>query len=367
MCDYGMRLARVMLVIAALFAALLPATASAQASALTPNLTGQVLRVAVFGGAHQRNMHAEVAPLFEKSGARVEYTLGNPRDHLAKLISTRGRDAPFDVVILDDAVQAEAIQLGVLEALNPADIPNMANLYPEAITHKGFGPAKNTVSVVIAYNSDKFKELGLPPPSTWDDLSNPKLAGRIAMPELSTMQGVYALVGLAKLSGGGVDNVKAGFEKLQNLKVLNYYRSSSDLETKFAAGDVWAAAWVNGRVSALQKAGQPVSFSDPKFGKQVGMVGFNTVDMVKGGRNKEAAKHYINLLLDADVQIGFAKTMFYGPTNRLTSDKIAADSFLVGKFPYRSEGFQKMVVLDWNAINAQLPNWVDQWNRTLRR
>jgi putative spermidine/putrescine transport system substrate-binding protein len=338
----------------------------ALAGAPAPDLSHVTLRVAVWGGAHHKTMHNEVWPLFEKSGGRIEYVFGNARDHLPKLIAARGRNVPFDVAILDDAVQAEAIDLGLLEPLDPARLSNMADLYPESIPRKGFGPAKNTVSTGIAYNTEKFKELGLPAPRGWADLFNPKLAGRVAIPDLSVVMGAYTLVGLAALAGGDQSNASPGFKKLKELNAYYYYRSSSDLETKFASGDVWAAAWVNGRSWALQKEGLPISFVDPVIGDRVGMVGFNTADVVKGTAVGSTAEHYINLLLDPRVQLGFARSMFYGPTNRLAGDMVAADPNLAGKFPYRPDDFRKMTVLDWKIVNARMPQWVDEWNRTLR-
>lgn len=332
-----------------------------------PRFPDVVLRVAVFGGAHHRNMHAQVGPLFEKTGARVEYTFGNPRDHLAKLVAARGKDVPFDVVILDEATQSEAIRLGLLDPLSADDVPAMRDIHPRAIPHKGYGPAKNTVSTGIAYNTRKFQELGLPRPTKWDDLFQAKLAGHVAVPDLTTVQGAFSLVGLARLDGGSEKNIAPGFQRLSRLKVLYYYRSSSDLETKFISGDVWAAAWVNGRTWTLAKAGQPLEFVDPRMGDQVGMVAFNTADLVKGGRAKEAGKYYIDLLLQPDVQVAFARTMFYGPTNRKAAEQVAKDPGLVGKFPYRPEDFDRMVVLDWSIVNPSFPRWIEEWNRTVRR
>ena len=44
----------------------------------------------------------------------------------------------------------------------------------------------------ICYNRDKFEELGLPAPVTYNDLTNPKLKGRISIPDITSGGGLVS-------------------------------------------------------------------------------------------------------------------------------------------------------------------------------
>src|SRR5215472_17503278 len=97
-------------------------TASAQS-----NVT---LRVACYGGSFTASQKKYAADLYTaRTGVKIEFIDGNPSDHLAKMVASRGRQAPFDLVYLDDNVQMDAIQAGVLEKIRPDDVPNMKFLY----------------------------------------------------------------------------------------------------------------------------------------------------------------------------------------------------------------------------------------------
>src|SRR6185437_6219863 len=107
-------------------------------------------------------------------------TLGNPSDQFAKMLAARGREPPFDVVLLDDAVQTAAIKAGVLAKLDPAQVPNLKHLYSVSLNKDGYGPHAILFSVGIVYRKDKLKEAGIPEPTSWEDLWDPRLAGHIS-------------------------------------------------------------------------------------------------------------------------------------------------------------------------------------------
>ena len=105
------------------------------------------------------------------------------------MLAARGRQPPFDVVLLDDAVQDAAIKAGVLAKLDPELVPNLRKLYPRARNPQGYGPYAIFYSIGIVYNKDKLKAAGIAEPTSWADLFNPKLAGHISIPDISLPQG----------------------------------------------------------------------------------------------------------------------------------------------------------------------------------
>src|SRR5262249_20832457 len=145
MSQYGEGNMRALLRIFALAATLASLTSAAMAQG--SNIT---LKVASFAGPFSEALQKYPFDLFTRhTGIKVEMVFGNPPDHLAKLIASRGREAPFDVVCLDDGVAFAARAAGVLQPLDPKIVTNLANLYPEAVDKDRSYPTLFFFSFVI--------------------------------------------------------------------------------------------------------------------------------------------------------------------------------------------------------------------------
>lgn len=325
---------------------------------------GEKLVVATWGGDLKDARHRTVGVKIEKAtGAKVEYILGNPRDNLAKLIATRGGKPPFDVFEMEEATPPGARKAGFLSVLSPERIPNLKKV-PEQLFDKD-KVAYILLGYGITYNTKKFKELGLPKPSRWNDLFHPKLAGHVAIPDLNVSVGPYFLVGLAIEEGGGLTNLKPAWDKLAKLKVNCYYRSSADLVTRFTSGDVWAAAWTNTRTYRLADIGFPVDFASVHLANKTGMVGYNWLGIVKGNPHQELAEMFVNVSLDPNVQYEFCKWGTMGPTNVDAQPLFAADPVLSKKVIYRLDMLSQAYLMDWDVVDANINSWIDTWNRVI--
>src|SRR4029079_18230636 len=92
-------------------AALAVAIGSIPAAAQQSNIT---LRVASFAGPFGEGLQKYSGDLFTKrTGLTIDYIYGTPADHLAKMIASRGREAPFDLVAMDEDVNSLAVEEGV--------------------------------------------------------------------------------------------------------------------------------------------------------------------------------------------------------------------------------------------------------------
>ena len=200
---------------AAKFGLLLTALLIAAAPAATAQTSNVTLNVATFGGHAGDVEKAYVGDRMTRTtGVKIEWTHGNPSDFLAKMLASRGRQAPFDVVLLDDAVQDAAIKAGVLAKLDPALVPNLNKIYPRARNPQGYGPYAILYSIGIVYNKDKLKAAGIAEPTSWQDLWNPKLAGHISIPDISLPQGADFVMKMAQLNGGSEADVIPGLQKI---------------------------------------------------------------------------------------------------------------------------------------------------------
>ena len=332
------------------------APAFAQQSSLT-------LRVGNYGGVFTAAQKKYAGDLFTaRSGVKVEYIDANPPDHLAKLIASKGREVPYDVVYLDDIIQEQAIRAGVLEHLDPKIVTNLKDIYDIAKNKEGYGPAMIFYSIGIAYNTQKYAEAGIAPPTSWGDLWDPRIAGKVIAPDLSVAMGRDFLIAAARLEGGDENSLEKGIEKLATLKAQSYPSSSATIEALMKSGDVWAAPWINGRAWGLTDQGLPIRFILPKEG---GFAGTTTIDVVRNTKAPKEAQEYINRVLDPLPQLGQANEIPYGPTNRLLAPILAANPSLAQKFPSSPEDFGKLYIVNWAAYNKNFARISSLWNRRI--
>lgn len=327
------------------------------------------LRVAHFGGSYMRDQQLFVARTFEQlTGARVEWIEGNPPDHLAKIIAQRGMAPPFDLVYLESYQQAQAIEQGLLEKIDPANIPNLKELYPQAVAAPGYGPGVIIYSMGLIYNEKQFRRLGLPAPTSWKVLWDAKLAGRVGTQDVNAVGGQHLLVAAALANGGDETRVEPGLEALAKIKFHSFASSAADLQTKILSGDVWAGIIVNGRAWNIIDQKAPVKFALPDNGN--GTAGFGavtTLDIVKGSPNRAAAEAFINTVLSAGAQLGQSMSTPYAPTVRTLEKLWSLHPEVQKRFPTPDE-LKKLYWVKWTKpVRDAYPQWVDQWNRRVKR
>lgn len=323
------------------------------------------LRVGNYGGAFTATQRKYVADLYtRRTGIKVQYIDANPADHLAKMIASRGREAPYDVVYLDVDIQVSAGKAGVIEKMDPKIVTNASLLYDEAKNKSGFGPGLFFYSTAIAYNTAKFKEAGIPAPTSWADLWDPRLAGKVMIPDLSTSMGRSFLIAAARLNGGDEKNLAKGIEKIAQLKYHSIYTSTVQLEALLPTGDVWAAPMADGRAWGLVDKGVSVAFVRPKEGSVMQM---GTLDVVKGSKLTKEAFEYINTALDPYPQLGQSYEIPYGPTTTLLAPVLSHYPDVSKKFIASLKDLKEAYVPDWKAYVENQGEVLDLWNRQVVR
>jgi putative spermidine/putrescine transport system substrate-binding protein len=321
------------------------------------------LKVANYGGAFTGTQNKYAAELFTKrTGIKIRWIDGNPSDHLAKMLASRGREVPFDVVYLDDNVHADAVKSGLVMKLDPGIVTNLKHIYQEAKDKDGYGPGMVLISLGLVYNTKKFTELGLPEPTSWNDLWNPKLAGHVAVPDITNTNGILFLIAAALINGGNEKQIDKGFQKLAQLKPLYFWNSTADLRTKFISGDAWASFLNNGRSWGMIEEGVPLKFVIPKEG---GFRSVTTIDVVSGTKYPKEAQQFLNFVLDPLVQLGQANEIGYGPTNSLLVSVLQQYPELTRKFPATPDAMKGLYAPDWTYVNANYQAWVERWNREI--
>ncbi len=319
------------------------------------------IRVGSTGGAFDALQLKYAVSLYTaRTGVKVEFVDANADDHLAKLIASKGREPPVDVVFLDDSVHIKAIAAGVLMKMSEKDVPNLKHVYDEAKDPAGYGPAFDFYSCGYVYNVDKFKEAGIPAPKSWADLWNPALAGRVAIPTLNSTMGQCLLAAAERLAGGDESTPEKGIAKIAEIKAQSFPGSSSTITTLLTSGDVWVVPWLNGRAWGLIDKGMPLGYVLPTEGAYRGVT---NVNVVAGTAHREEAMAYVNEILGAIFQLGMVYEFPYGPTNKLLLPILAAYPEVAKKFPASPAELNSLRHIDWAVFNKALPKAMDLWNR----
>ena len=173
--------------------------------------------------------------------------------------------------------------------------------------------------------------------------------------------GTAALVMLARINGGGEKNIEPGFQATKEIVPKNtIFTWSSEMSNLFQLGDLWLAVNSANIAPALRAKGVPIRFALPSEGSPTANTGMS---LVKGSPCEAAAYEYINLYFSDEFQ---AKRMESGTPSpskdawKLTTPEVRAE---LGMGP---EDLDKFIDLDWAAINAARPGWIERWTREIK-
>jgi putative spermidine/putrescine transport system substrate-binding protein len=319
------------------------------------------LRIATNGGDYEQFEKRYLGERFTaETGIQVEHIAANPPSQVQKLIASRGRPVPFDLAGLDDKTQPEAIAAGTLAKIDPAIVTNLQFLYDSAKQPDGYGPALLFWSWGLLYNQKAFQEHGIAEPTSWSDLWNPKLAGKVSIADITGPGGVDFVLKAAQISGGSEKDLLPGLKKIAQLQVQSFYSSSNDIRAKLLSGDVWIAPWNNGRSWNMIDEGFPGRFIYPKEG---GFLHTSTIDVVAGTKYPREAQLYINYNLDPLFQIALLYFP-YGPVNRSLEEVLKDYPNLAKKVP--TGNLAALSVPEWKTVFADFADLVDKWNRIVK-
>ena len=128
------------------------------------------------------------------------------------------------------------------------------------------------------------------------------------------------------------------------------------METALQQGDLWIGNLTAHRGFQLKTAGTPIGMSHPKEGG----IGYQTwVSVVKGAPHPKAAHAWVNYLLSQQGQERVREGFGYTPV--VSSVKIPDEDRIY--FP----DLKSVFIPDWRYIAANLPKYVERWNREVER
>ncbi len=336
--------------------------ASRFATAQQPRFDGVTLRVATFGGGWDRAVHKYAGVKLEALGAKVEYVTAPPRDNLAKLIAAKGRPAPFDVVEMGDLTWVDTYDAGFLQKIDLANVPNRKDLLPSQSDE--WKVASWVTQEGIVYNAEKFAANGIPKPERYKDLLNPKLAGKLALIDITQAGASQLIVGASMDEGGSMTNIEPALKFVKDANPFQFWKVGAQAVTLMNSGDIWASTMHAGFAVQMRRAGLPVAFSHPKVGPtKRGLLKEGWLGVVKGTPAPRAAEFFINEYVSAETQFGLATERGVVPVNGQARAKLADDPLLKEMFLLSDADVGNMVSVDFNVFN--LDDATQRWARAV--
>ena len=313
------------------------------------------------GGSTETLMTEKIIPPFEaRSGAKVVYVPGNSTDILAKIQAQKGRQE-ISLAIIDDGPMYQAVGQGLCAPVEKAG--SVTELYSNAEMVGAKSVGIGFIATGLGYNKDVFKRNGWAPPTSWNDLADPKYKGKVVIPPITNGYGLLTLVMQARIHGGGEDRIEPGFDAMARKigpNVLAWEPSPGKMAQMMQTGEGALVVWGNGRVQAVADQGAPVEFVFPKEGAPVIMV---AACVTQGAPQARLGQQFLQHLVSAEMQAHIAQGVGWGPVNKNT--KISPE--VARKVVYGPQQVASLVAPNYEVINAKRAEWTQRWNRAVEK
>jgi iron(III) transport system substrate-binding protein len=222
--------------------------------------------------------------------------------------------------------------------LDPYKSPTRNMLKAQFKDADGFWTGIYMGALGFCSNTNELKRLGLKAPTSWNELLNAKYKGNIMMAHPGTSGTAYTALWSQVLRLGSED-AAIDYMKDLNKNILSYTRSGAGPTGPLGRGEVATGLVFSHDCTAAILRGNPLVVSFPKEGTGFEIGG---IALVKGAKNPDAAKSYIDFALSAEAQnIGPAK----------------AESFQIltnpnAKYDRRMVNLKKVTLLNYEAEAA---------------
>jgi putative spermidine/putrescine transport system substrate-binding protein len=322
----------------------------------------KTLYIGMNGGNMERTYTEFVFPAFEKANnVKVVVVPGTSTDILAKAQAAKG-SAQMHVMVLDDGVMYRAIGMGLCEKLQPSQ--NLSAVPAVAHMKDDFAVGLSMGLTGLAYNAKYFADKGWAAPTSWADLADPKYKGKVVVQSMPASSfGLHAFLMFNRLKGGTEKNVEPAFKAWPTTigpNVVEYIPNSSKVVEMMQAGDAALFPYTLTQVELMKSKGIPMEFAAPKEGAGVLL----TAQCVLSNNPDSAlAQKLAEYLISPEAQAAAMENGSYNP--------VTPKAVLKGKAAQEQDRMNSMlksaVTFDWDAINAERPEWSKRWNRTVER
>lgn len=340
--------------LASLIAATLLA-GTAPIAALAADPSGEIV-VMGYAGAFQDNYVKSVVEPFMKAypAVKVLYTAGGNSAQMLGQIRAQKGSPQIDVSIMDFSVSRVANAEGLFAKLDTATVPNLADIYEQGRMGE-YGPGITFDNLVMIYGPDQVKTV----PTGIKDLLDPANKGKLVFSPAPNVIGISLQIVVAKYLGldykAPIDPVIDTLKKIA--PSVQTWQATPDNYTMIINGAAGIGIAWNARAQFyIDKSGGKLKSIVMQDG---GVLDMDTINLVTGARNPDAARAFINFALGAEPQERMAQAMYYGPTNKKA--KLAPE--LLARTSSAPETLAKMIPVDWDYVASVQDQWSNRWRR----
>ena len=310
--------------------------------------------VGTWGGDYSRLLAKNIeTPLLAPKGWDVVKDEANDPPRRAKMLAEKSlRRGTSDIQGLSAANMFEMNEQGVLEQIDYSKLANAKNLIPAMKYPYGVGHIYS--GKVVLYNPKLIST----PPTSFADTLDPKNGEKLGIIDI---QYQYTLLAAGLASGGSMSNVEPGKERLVACKKAGarIYPSNEALAQALKTEEIALCIMWKARAVQWQNAGINIETVAPTEGVPMYVSGFG---MPKNAPNKAGAYVYLDAMMEASAQEGFAVDMGYNPT--VTNAKVPADT--QKRIGFTDEEKKRLVDLDYAYMAKNDSAFQDWWNKSFK-
>jgi putative spermidine/putrescine transport system substrate-binding protein len=309
------------------------------------------LRVMLNGGIYEELARKLVVqPFQQETGATVEIIPGSAAEIITRLRAERAAPT-VDVAVTDRLVVGTNLDAGLFEKIDASNVPNLADLSPDARDPNGYGPTVHCHNLALGYNRTR---LAVDPPRRWADLWDSRFAGTIVPAIVDLTPGLLFLLQANMLNGGTYENLDPGFAAMHRLQpnLRRFYRSIGEVRPMLNNENVVVAVSTNILQGEIDR-GNPIGAVLPEEGCLASPA---VAQIVQGTKVKALAERFIDTYLRPDVQSGWAREYFVSVFNR-KADVPAELRARIG---------EKIVFFDADRVSRGREAWIERWTREVR-
>jgi putative spermidine/putrescine transport system substrate-binding protein len=304
------------------------------------------------GGDYEKLARKLVAAPFEKKyGVTVSITPGSGAQILTRLRAEK-QNPSQDFVILDSGPAVMAVNGGLLEKINPANIPNLKDLEQMAIDKQGYGPIVHSHSSGLAYNERLMKK---PLPLSWMDLWNPVYKDTLLLVDITLTSGYFFLLQINMMNGGTYENVDPAIGLIKKLRpnIRRIAKNMAELRNTLHTEDIITICGPNIPFEEAPKDGEPIKAIFPKEGNVLSPA---TGQIIKGTKRKDLAEKFLNEFLSPESQQGWSAEYNIATFNK----KVKLSPDVANRLP------TKNILYDFEKIAANQEKWMEKFNREIK-
>ena len=330
-------------------------SAALAAGAALPAVAQDNKRIVVgtWGGDYSRLLAKNIeTPLLVPQGWDVVKDEANAPPRKTKMMAEKTlRRGTSDVQGLSSTDMFEVNEQGVVEQLDYSKMPNAKNLIPAMKYPYGIGHIYS--GKVILFNPKLMSA-----PASFAETLDPKHGAKLGIIDI---QYQYTMLAAGLASGGSMGNFEPGKERLLACRKAGarVYPSNEAfaqaLKTEeIACGIMWKA-----RAVQWQNAGIPIETVAAQEGVPMYVSGFV---VPKNAPNKAGAYAYLDAMMAASAQEGFAVDMGYNPT--VTDAKVPPD--VQKRIGFTEEEQKRLVDLDYGYLAKNDSAFQEWWNKSFK-